>query len=283
MHLDLRRLRNPPYHPHQKTKKDVQTKRKRLIRPAKLYSRKNQPLDLKALVIWRSTKKRTLRFKQSQTFSPLCWRAQSLILTTNSTKVSFQQPSYERIRRGEATGPQRRLRWEGFTPHPRIPVTTGIIATLSRESRNKPYLPLLYWLGGGSKWYPTLGSLENHHLQKCLSAKICKNRKPWLKHTLDIQTPAEDRCEWTPIHISWGSAFRGSFRTSSPGISGGSWMSRDIEPIKNWMDGRPCSFEKTQSIIEDDCFLNARDSELIIGWPLSAMWWYVSLGQNTKI
>ena len=92
-----------------KTKKDVQTKRKRLIRPAKLYSRKNQPgsqgtgdLEIK--------KNRTLRFKQSQTFSPLCWRAQSLILTTNSTKVSFQQPSYERIRRGEATGPQRRLK-----------------------------------------------------------------------------------------------------------------------------------------------------------------------------
>lgn len=28
-----------------------------------------------------------------------------------------------------------------------------------------------------------------------------------------MQIPGEDRCEWAPVHISWGLAFKGSFHT----------------------------------------------------------------------
>ena len=33
---------------------------------------------------------------------------------------------------------------------------------------------------------------------------------------------------WTPVHTSWGSVFRGSFHTSSQGMTGGFWKTRVI-------------------------------------------------------
>ena len=52
--------------------------------------------------------------------------------------------------------------------------------------------------------------------------------------TLDIQTSIEE--VFDPPNISWGSAFRGSKHRSSPGMTGGFWMSRVflwLWPVRN--------------------------------------------------
>ena len=44
--------------------------------------------------------------------------------------------------------------------------------------------------------------------------------------TLVFQIPNVRIGVWTPVHTSWGSVFRGSFHTSSQGMTGGFWKTR---------------------------------------------------------